>query len=215
MFLPDSINTNYLVVIAGGSCSGKTSLANALKVFFNSTLIFQDSFYCDQSQRFNYDGGAVNFDHPDAIDWRLLELAIKQLLAGVTVDIPFYNFATHKREQSREQATARPVIILDGTLVLNSSFIRSQACYKIFLDIPVELRRERRIIRDQAERGRELQGIMRQFDTQVEPMHQRFVDTSKQYADLVIDQKQIKSRDDYAVFAQKISAKLSEIFPKN
>jgi uridine kinase len=178
-----------VVAIAGGSGSGKTTFARRLVTALGAesvAILSQDSYYRDQSARFDGDGGSVNFDHPDALDFELLAEHLIALRRGEPVEVPVYDFASHTRSARTERLEPRPVLLVDGTLVLSQE--RLLPCFdcSVFLDVPEPVRFERRLRRDVQERGREPEGVRRQFDRQVAPMHDRFVQPSLGRALLVV-----------------------------
>jgi uridine kinase len=149
------------------------------------SLIPQDSYYHDHSDRFDYDGGSVNFDHPDAIDFALLSRHLEQLRAGMSVRIPVYDFATHRRLETSQALDARPLILVEGMLILANEAVRERLDVKVFIEAPEEVRLSRRLSRDAVHRGRDPAGVKRQFAEHVKPMHDLFVEPSKMYADRV------------------------------
>lgn len=186
-------NRPVLIGIAGGSGSGKTYFAEALLRELSRELgrescevVYQDNFYYDQSSRFDHDGGSVNFDHPDSIDFDSFVECLRELKKGQSTQIPTYDFATHKRCQLSQRVEARPVILIDGILIFHSAEVRSLLDDLIFVDTPEDLRFERRLERDVRERGRTADGVREQFEKQVKPMHDRFVEPSKAYAKTIV-----------------------------
>lgn len=179
-----------IIAVSGGSGSGKTTFCQRLheKLGANhSVIIAQDSYYIDQSENFDRDGGRVNFDHPSALDFELLHEHLELLLRGAEISLPIYDFATHTRRSATLSIPSRQVIILDGTLVLSRDHLRPMFYKSIFIDTPEEIRFQRRLKRDIEQRGRTEQGVREQFFNQVRPMHQEFVAPSKKYADYIID----------------------------
>ena len=179
----------YLLAVAGGSGSGKTYFARAIQKAMGEArcvIVPQDNFYFDQSARFDRDGGAVNFDHPDSIDFRLLGQCLGELKKGSAVDIPIYDFATHKRLAKTFHVLPREVIIVDGILILHSTETRPHFDEMIFFDTPEDLRFSRRLERDVSERGRTAEGVREQFLRQVKPMHDQFVEPSKGFATTIV-----------------------------
>jgi uridine kinase len=128
----------------------------------------------------------VNFDHPDALDFPLLSRHLAQLKSGRGIDVPVYDFVTHKRLIQTEPFAVCPVIVLDGTLILSQPAICAHLDVSVFIDTPETLRLSRRMRRDTHERGRTAEGVMKQFTRQVKPMHDRFVEPSKGAATHVI-----------------------------
>lgn len=179
----------YIVAVAGGSCSGKTTFAGKLFKEFGPDeclLILQDDFYKDQSDKFDYDGGAINFDHPDAIDFELMAQKVAELKAGRACGLPLYDFKSHSRLEKQKQVTPKPLIVVDGILILHPPKLVETFDYGLYFEETPEVRYERRLKRDVIERGRTPEGVKRQFDNQVEPMHQEFVRPSRVKADRVI-----------------------------
>ena len=177
------------IAISGGSGSGKTTFARKLVAALGAervAILSQDSYYRDQSARFDGDGGSVNFDHPEALDFPLLAEHLRMLQRGETAPIPVYDFATHKRLPSTQPLDPRPVVLVDGTLVLGQAELIPLLDHRVFIDVPEEIRFERRLRRDVAERGREPEGVKRQFARQVAPMHDQFVQPSSANAGIVI-----------------------------
>lgn len=178
----------YIVAIAGGSGSGKTYLSRALHELLGETkscLIYQDNYYIDQSNKFDFDGGSVNFDHPESIDFDLLSKHLLTLKQGKSVQVPQYDFATHSRLEETIQYEPKEIIIIEGILILSNAKIRSIVDESIFVEAPEEIRYQRRLKRDVEERGRTEEGVYAQFYKQVKPMHDEFVEPSKKYADCI------------------------------
>ncbi|GBE30954.1 MAG TPA: uridine kinase [Bacteroidetes bacterium] len=178
-----------LVGIAGGTCSGKSLVADRLTDEVGAEYVLrinQDSYYRDLRDLDVDERANVNFDHPDAFAIDELVAAIDQLLAGKSIYEPIYNYSEHIREQETTLREPRPVIILEGILVLDNSELRSRMNYKVFVDEDADIRLARRIRRDEVERGRSAQSILLQYEESVRPMHLQFVATSKRYADIII-----------------------------
>ncbi|MBS1985708.1 MAG: uridine kinase [Bdellovibrionales bacterium] len=174
-----------IIGISGGSCSGKTTLAQQWLQFLGPSrcgLVFQDSYYIDQSHRFKEDGGEVNFDHPDSLEFSLLATHLQALRAGESVAIPIYDFVTHKRVPQTQRQEPHAVILVDGTLILSQPSVRACLDGSVFVDASEELRFTRRKTRDVRERGRDIEGVIRQFQNHVKPMHDLFVEPSRQFA---------------------------------
>ena len=179
----------YIVGVAGGSGSGKTYFARELQKILGDekcSILYQDNYYLDQSHRFDGDGGTVNFDHPESLDFELLAFGLKELKKGGSIEVPLYEFATHTRKVETLTFKARPIILVDGILILDSPVVRAQLDEAIFFDTPEELRFKRRLDRDVAERGRTPEGVKKQFDLQVKPMHNQFVEPSKIFAQTIV-----------------------------
>lgn len=179
----------YIIGVAGGSGSGKTYFARELQKKLgieNCNILYQDNYYIDQSHRFDGDGGSVNFDHPDSLEFTLLARHLSQLKKGESVEVPLYEFATHKRLEKTLPFKPTKIILVDGILILNSPEVRAELDEAIFFDTPEELRFERRLHRDVNERGRTPEGVRKQFELQVRPMHNQFVEPSKKFAQTLV-----------------------------
>jgi uridine kinase len=179
-----------IIGVAGGSGSGKTTFARALTDKLgreNVTVLAQDSYYIDRSSDFDRDGGRVNFDDPNSIDWGLMEQHLKLLRKGAGVDIPIYEFATHKRQSHTMRMEPKKYLIVDGILIYVHDAIRTLIDEKIFIEAPELVRFERRLKRDVVERGRTPDGVRAQFFGQVKPMHDKFVEPSRFHATEVIN----------------------------
>ncbi len=179
------MNKVFLLGIAGGSGSGKTYMARDLARALGPdlcTLIYQDNYYIDQSKRFDFDGGSVNFDHPNSLDFDLLAEHLKQIKNGKKIEIPIYDFKTHTRLAETIPQEPKPIIIVDGILVLHAPQVFPLFDDSVFVDTPEDLRFERRLKRDVEERGRTVEGVKKQFFGQVKPMHDQFVEPSKSRA---------------------------------
>ena len=174
--------------ISGGSGSGKTTFAKKLanSLAANTvTHLAQDNYYIDQSQRFDGDGGSVNFDHPSALDFVLMAEHIEQFKNGLPIQMPHYDFATHKRHGHTTELAPSKYLLVDGTMILTYAPLRELMDYSIFISVPEEVRFQRRLNRDVRERGRTPEGVKKQFTTQVSPMHNLFVEPQAQVANFV------------------------------
>jgi uridine kinase len=179
----------YLIVIAGGSGSGKTYFAGHLMASLGkdrSILLCHDLYYRDLSHLPPSARGQVDFDDPAQLETSLLVEHLDLLKKGEAIQIPQYNFTTHCRREGTRQVEPRPFILLEGVLVLAEAEIRSRADLRIFVDSPEEVRLQRRLQRDLSERGRTRESILRQWTDTVLPMHRRFVGPSRQMAHLVV-----------------------------
>lgn len=179
----------YIIGVAGGSGSGKTYFARELQKILGDdkcTILYQDNYYIDQSHRFDGDGGSVNFDHPNSLDFDLLAKGLAALRAGQSIKVPIYDFATHTRKKETLDCHPKKIILVDGILILDSAVVRDQLDEAVFFDTPEELRFKRRLERDVHERGRTAEGVKKQFELQVKPMHNMFVEPSKSYAQTIV-----------------------------
>ncbi|MGZ3690355.1 MAG: uridine kinase [Pseudobdellovibrio sp.] len=190
---PSNRSCPFILGVAGGSGSGKTYFSQALvqklqEEFGENVceLVYQDNFYIDQSNRFDHDGGAVNFDHPESIDFELLAVCLEKLKSGQDTPIPTYDFATHKRRIETQIVKPKKIIIVDGILIFHAEQVRALFDELIFFETPEQLRYERRLHRDVKERGRTPDGVLQQFIKQVKPMHDLYVEPSKRHAHTVV-----------------------------
>lgn len=177
-----------IIAISGGSGSGKTTFARDLKDALGSgcSILYQDSYYIDQSEKFDKDGGAVNFDHPDALEFSLLAHHLGLLKKGQKIEVPIYDFATHTRKSDTVILNPCPYILVDGILILSQKELHPHFDLSIYVDTCEQVRFERRLRRDVEERGRTPQGVEDQFYAQVAPMHDLFVEPSKNYASRIL-----------------------------
>lgn len=174
-----------LVGLCGGSCAGKTTLARALLVERpDATLLEFDDYYHDLSAISVEERAKVNYDHPDALDIQLLLTHMDELAAGRAVDVPDYDFATHTRPGGLHRVEASSLVIVDGLLLLALAECRERLDLKVFVDAPREVRLARRLEKDVRDRGRDREGVIRQFGASVEPMHETLVFPSSEFADL-------------------------------
>ena len=179
----------YVIGVAGGSGSGKTFFARERQRILGDeycTIIYQDNYYIDQSHRFDGDGGSVNFDHPDSLDFNLLAQGLSDLKKGKSIKVPLYEFSSHTRKKETIECHPKKIILVDGILILDSSVVRAQLDESVFFDTSEKLRFERRLDRDVNERGRTAEGVKKQFELQVKPMHNLFVEPSKNYAHKIV-----------------------------
>lgn len=176
--------------IAGGSASGKTSIAKKLKKQFEETrsvvIIRLDDYYKDQTHLCMEERVKTNYDHPFAFDIDLLMEQISQLLNRKAIEKPIYDFVSHTRSQETEIIEPCDVIVLEGLFVLEDERIRSLLDIKIFVDTDADIRFIRRLIRDVEDRGRTLQSVITQYTTTVRVMHDLFIEPSKRYADVIV-----------------------------
>lgn len=185
-----------MVAIVGGSGSGKSWLAARLlaKLGTEGGILALDDFYRDLSHLSKEERAAVNFDHPDAIEWPLFIRCLDGLLAGARVELPRYDFTSHTRRGEGRIWEPCPVVILDGLWLLRRVEIRRRCALTVFVDCPEDVRLSRRLARDRQQRGRTEASILRQFQTHVAPMHNRFVEPQAGHADLVIGSAEMDAR---------------------
>jgi len=178
-----------LIAIAGGSASGKTTVAEKIAEACNKkNVIFvqMDNYYHDLNNLKVEERKKTNFDHPNAIDMKLLIHDLEQLLLGNTIEEPIYDFKINSRSKNIEIIGPGDVIILDGIFALENPIIRELSTIKIFVDTDSDTRLLRRIKRDVSFRNRTLDSVLQQYALTVKPMHDAFVEPTKRYADIII-----------------------------
>ncbi|MEK3766493.1 MULTISPECIES: uridine kinase [unclassified Solibacillus] len=178
-----------VIGIAGGSCSGKTSVTRAIYDVFKDrsvVVIEQDYYYKDQSHMTFEERLNTNYDHPLAFDNQLLIQHINELLSYQPVEKPVYDYVQHTRSADVIHVEPRDVIIVEGILVLEDEKLRDLMDIKLFVDTDSDLRIIRRIQRDIKERGRTADSVIEQYLTAVRPMHNLFIEPTKRYADVII-----------------------------
>ncbi len=177
-----------LIVIAGGTGSGKTTLTDKIYERFpdDITVVYHDNYYKAHTGMTYEERAAQNYDHPDAFDNELFSEHIKALMAGKSIDCPVYDYTLHNRSDKTVRIDPHPIIIVEGILVLACEEIRNLADIKIFVDTDADERILRRMKRDVEVRGRSMQSVMEQYLNTVKPMHELFVEPSKKYADIVV-----------------------------
>jgi uridine kinase len=179
----------YLIGVAGGSNSGKTTIAERLADLIGSddlSLIRLDSYYISRPDDPIEVRATANYDHPDAFDWDLLNDHLAALTAGGSVEVPVYDYTNHERSAQNVVVSAGKVVVVEGILVLWEPRLRERFDLKIFVDTPADLRIIRRLRRDVAERGRTAESILDQYLTTVRPSHELFIEPSKRYADVIV-----------------------------
>ncbi len=177
-----------LIGVAGGSGSGKTTLVEMLQHHFgadHASVLFQDAYYIDRSHEFKGDG-SLNFDHPDAIDWSLLEQHLKEIRAGKTITVPTYDFVNHQRKSITELLEPKEYVIVDGILLFVHERIRNLFDIRLYVDTCESVRFQRRLERDIKERGRTPEGVRLQYNNTVRPMHDLYVEPTRVHAHQVI-----------------------------
>lgn len=189
MDVESTARSTLTVGIAGGTGSGKTTFARALRAALppgSVALIDHDAYYRDLSHLSPEERAAVNFDDPASLESELLATHLDALADGKAIEKPVYDFARHVRCEETETVPAAPVILVEGILVLASPELRSRFDLRLFVDAPTDVRLLRRIRRDIVERGRTIDGIAQQYIGSVRSMHDAFVAPSRAFADLVV-----------------------------
>ena len=185
--------TPCVIAIAGPSGSGKSLFAERLLAQLGKALpddrvalLREDAYYRDRSDLNFAEREALNYDHPDALEHRLLAAHIDALRDGQPVEVPRYDYAQHARRADTERVDPAPLIIVEGILLLNDSALRTRFDIRFYMDTPMDICLLRRIERDLRERGRSLESVSRQYQDSVRPMHQAFIGPSAAYADMLI-----------------------------
>lgn len=179
-----------IIGIAGGSASGKTTIAKKLYQQFEQTnsvvIIREDDYYKDQSHLTYEERVKTNYDHPLAFDHDLLKQQLKDLIDGKSIVKPTYDFTVHNRSDITETIEPRDVIILEGLFVLEDKELRDLLDIKVYVDTPYDIRFIRRMKRDIEQRARKLDNITKQWLTTVRPMHEEFIEPTKKYANIIV-----------------------------
>lgn len=202
----------YLIGIAGGSGSGKTTFANKVrdKVQTEISTIHLDSYYLPSPPRsLLSDKGRPNFDHPEAFDWELLHQHLKELKLGHDIDCPTYEFKTSSRSSETRIIKSHSIIILEGIFALFHHEIRSLFDIRVFLHVDADIRFTRRLHRDVQERGRSLESVIEQYYDTVRPMHNKYLEPQKQYADFIVGEESDIAAD---ILAAKINELASSFY---
>lgn len=179
-----------LIGIAGGSASGKSSVAKAIFDHFEKTnsvvIIRQDDYYNNQDHMTMEERRKANYDHPMSFDYELMHVQLKQLLQGETISKPIYDYENDTRSKEKELISPVEVIIIEGLFVLEDEAIRKLLDLKLFVDTDSDIRFIRRLERDIKERGRSIESVIKQYQDSVRPMHIQFLEPTKRYADVII-----------------------------
>ena len=181
----------FLIGVAGGSSSGKTTVAERLAELAGDehlALIKLDSYYVELDDRTLEERAAFNYDHPDAFDWPLLDAHLAALSAGAAVPVPVYDFVQFNRTGAVRVVRPARIVVVEGILVLWEPGLRERFDLKVFVDTDADIRLIRRLRRDVAERGRTADSVIDQYLTTVRPAHEQFIEPSKRYADVIIPQ---------------------------
>lgn len=187
---PDDLTRRPLVLgVAGGSGSGKTTVVKRILEGLDPAsagLLHHDSYYCDSPDLTLEQRAAINYDHPDSLETCLMAEHLRLLLAGQTVEVPEYDFTVHRRMAETRTVEPRPVIIVDGILVLAEPELRELMDIRVFVDTDSDIRFIRRLGRDTKKRGRTVESVVRQYQKTVRPMHLEFVAPSRRHAHIIV-----------------------------
>lgn len=175
--------------IAGGTGAGKSTLARAVYDSLgheHCAYLMHDSYYKDISHLSFEERAATNFDHPDSVDTELLVEHVKSLKAGLSIEVPNYDFSTHSRTDEVTVVEPRKVVLVEGILIFSDPKLVEEMGIKVFVEADSDVRLMRRISRDTAERGRSVDEVLAQYSETVRPMHEEFVEPSKLSADIIV-----------------------------
>ncbi|MBS1256346.1 MAG: Uridine kinase [Deltaproteobacteria bacterium] len=187
--MEESRKNSFVMGIGGGSGSGKSTIVSEILKQLGSdkvSVLHHDAYYRHRPELTYEERTKINFDHPDSLETELMVKHISQLISGINVKIPVYDFTQHLRDNSKKEVESRPILIVDGILVLNNKELRNLMNLKVFVDVPSDLRFIRRLKRDLSERGRTVDSVRKQYLATVRPMHEKFVEPSKRHADVLI-----------------------------
>lgn len=179
----------YIIGIAGGSGSGKSTFAKRLKDTFPNqiSLISCDNYYLPHDELSLEERAQLNFDAPDALEFDLMVRHLEQLKSGQTALCPVYDFTRHTRSQHVTKIEPRPIILIDGILIFHDKALRECMNLKIYVETDADERILRRARRDMLERGRDLDSVINQYLSTVKPMHNTYVNPTKTFADIILN----------------------------
>jgi len=183
------VSQPIILGVAGGSGSGKTTIVREIVQALGPdriSVIHHDSYYCDRSSVPADERESLNYDHPDALETRLLVRHLEELRAGRAVEVPVYDFSTHTRTERVEHVQPCPIVIVEGILILAERALRELMDIRVFVRTDADLRVIRRIERDVAQRERSLESVVEQYVKTVRPMHLEFVEPSERWAHVII-----------------------------
>lgn len=177
-----------IIGIAGGTGSGKTTLTRKLVETFGAdvSVVYHDNYYKRHDGMTYEERAALNYDHPDSFDTDLMVADLKKLAAGEVIHCPVYDYTVHNRSDETVEVRPTRVVIVEGILIFENKALRDLMDIKIFVDTDADVRILRRILRDVKERERSLDSVIGQYLTTVKPMHEQFVQPSRQFADIVV-----------------------------
>jgi uridine kinase len=177
------------IAIAGGSGSGKTTIAESVvDIVGRDSVVYlqQDAYYRDQAHLSFEDRAKINYDHPDSLELELLVEHLDSLRNGQPIERPVYDFSSHTRTEETYTIVPEPAVIVEGILVLADEALRERFDVRVYIDTEPDVRLMRRLQRDIVERGRTVESVLNQYERTVRPMHYQFVEPSKRYADIII-----------------------------
>ena len=177
-----------IIAVAGGSASGKSSIVKKIDETFEDDLIVigHDNYYKAHDDISFDQRSKLNYDYPGAFDNELFYEDLLKLQQGQSIDMPRYDYTIHTRSKETTRISPSKIILIEGILVLEDKKIRDITDTKVFIDADSDVRLQRRILRDTKERGRSLESVLEQYIKQVKPMHEKYVEPTKKYADIII-----------------------------
>lgn len=177
-----------IIAVAGGSASGKSSIVKQIDETFGDDLIVigHDNYYKAHDDISFDQRSKLNYDYPGAFDNELFYEDLLKLQHGKSIDMPRYDYTIHTRSKETTRISPSKIILIEGILVLEDKKIRDITDTKVFIDADSDVRLQRRILRDTKERGRSLESVLEQYIKQVKPMHEKYVEPTKKYADIII-----------------------------
>ena len=185
-----SRSKSIVVGVAGGTGAGKSTIVKEIVKQLGTeivSVIQHDSYYKNRPELSFEERTKINFDHPDSLETNLLVEHLNLLISGKNVGIPvFHHFTKYLRDSSTKKVESRPILIVEGILVLNEKELRDLMNLKVFIDVPPDLRFIRRLKRDLSEYGRSVESITKQYLATIRTMHEEYVEPSKIYADVFI-----------------------------
>jgi uridine kinase len=183
------LNRPIVFGVAGGTASGKTTVAQAILEAVGASQVAympHDAYYRDQPNLTPEERRQLNYDHPNSLETKLMVKHIKQLLKGKAIQLPVYDFTMDRRTDETVLVEPAPIILVDGILIFTKRRLRELMDIKVYVDTDADVRFIRRLQRDIEERGRSLQSVVMQYLETVRPMHIKFVEPSKRFADVII-----------------------------
>lgn len=183
------MDKNWVIGVAGGSASGKTTIVDIIKEYFGDNILVlnHDSYYKAHDNMTYEERSLLNYDHPDAFETGRMAEDIRALLKGHSVDVPVYDYAVHNRSKDEfVHVEPKQIIVIEGILVLENKELRDLMDVKVYVDTDADERLMRRIRRDMVQRARSVDSVLTQYADTVKPMHEEFVEPSKRYADVII-----------------------------
>jgi uridine kinase len=179
---------SFVIGIAGGTGAGKTTVARlvARSVGDSATRVPLDNYYEDLSHLPFEEREEVNYDHPSAFEWELVREQLSSLLDGSTIDMPTYDFEIHNRTDETTRVEPTDIVIIEGIFALYDDEVREMCDLRLYVETDADVRILRRIERDVIERGRDLEGVIDQYLSTVKPMHEQFVEPTRNHADLIV-----------------------------